>query len=238
MGEIMRKRTAYRVAMAAAFVMASASASAAVTSIDLGGATLSGSPSFSTYEGGYRQAPTKTIDLSTVSVTSSGGQVSFAFNPGVDDYYYGGYRSGSQYSISGNIGLPSGFNVTANDGYVLDKSQSGYRISGQVSVTDAASVKLSTGQSFSGKGVRSVPDVYDFTADVKPGGTGPYLLYWTGMNPYSEGPNGTASTFSVADIKVTKVEYYASIGTVPEAGTVSLMALGLAGLALLRRRHT
>jgi MYXO-CTERM domain-containing protein len=233
----MKMHNAHRVAVAAILVMASASASAVVTSLDLGGASLTGAPAFGMYLGGYGQGPFATVDLSTVTVTSSGGLASFSFDPGVNDFYYGGFRASGNYSINGHITALGGLNVTANEGYVLDKSQAGYRITGEVSVTGLASVKLSTGQEYKGKGVRSVFDVYTFTSDIKLADIDGPLLYWYGSNPYYQGANGTASVFSIADIKITKIEYYTGITAVPEAGTWSLMVLGLAGLAALRRRH-
>jgi hypothetical protein len=217
--------------LAGALLVSSAGVAQAASSLDLGTATLTGAPKFTTTSarnGSYNG----TIDLAAVTATSGDGTVGFSFNPAVHDYYYGGYAP--SYNIYGAMSTLTGFTVTPDAGYQIDPGSVSYRVSGQVSVTDSATVTLSTGQTFRGANVRSQADVYDFTVDVSP--IGGNLLTWSGSNPYYQGPNGTASVFSVADIKITQVEYSARVTAVPEPATWGMMALGLVGLGFARRR--
>jgi hypothetical protein len=232
----MSKHFAWRSAMPLAFALASASAGAAITSVDLGYATLTGSPVLSGYTNNYRYQINKTIDLSAVTSSSANGQVRFAYDPGISDGYYGGYNP-SGYSINGSLNLPTGFTVTGKDGVILDNSQASYRISGVIKLSDQANVKLSTGESFRAVSGRSVDDVYNFTTEFKLTGQSGPMFGWYGSNPYYQGPNGTASTFSTASVQITRIEYLTSVQAVPEAGTWALMSLGMLGLGMVARRR-
>lgn len=231
----MSKHFAWRTAMPLAFALASASAGAAVTSVDLGGATLTGNPTISGYYGTRGYTINRTIDLSAVSPTRANGQVGFAYDPFITDSYSGGYNY--SYDIRGSINQPSGFKLTGEGGVTLDNSQAGYRISGVIKLSDQATVRLSTGEYFRAVSGRSIDDVYNFTTEVKLGGLSGPLLGWSGSNPYYQGPNGTAAVFSTASIQITRIEYFTGIQAVPEAGTWAMMSLGMLGMALVARRR-
>jgi len=222
---------AHKVAAAAALLMISGAVNAA--GIDLGNATLLAGPSYYDYVGGVDQTLSHTVDLTKVTVTSTPGEASFAFDPDVADVYGGGLRpNNGLFSIKGYLsGLTFLGNLVAKDGYALSRDQEGYRITGEVSVTDQATVTVSNGgqsPSYTGQGVPSVSNTYTFTADTKLGGSGGVIVAWSGSTP---------TVSSLASIKITKVEYYVPVVSVPEAGSMSLMSLGLMGLIVACRRQ-
>lgn len=226
----MYTHSARKVVAATALLAVSGAVMAA--GVDLGNATLLSGPTYSFYVAGPGQTLPNTVDLSKITVTSAPGEASFSFDPGVADVYGGGLKpNNGLFSIKGNLSSLNFLgNLVAKDGYALNRDQEGYRITGEVTLTDQATVSVGSGdqsQSYSGKGVPSTPDTFTFTADTKLGGSSGLILAWSGSTP---------SVSSTATIKITKVEYYVPVVSVPESSSMSLMALGLVGLTFARRR--
>lgn len=229
-----------RIARVTAIALCAGASLAHAGPTPLGGATLDGQITYdtATYQD-WSNEQTLTVAPADVQVTSTAGNVGFAFSPDWTPFYTAGYRPGFDYSYSGALLGLGGFSLTADPGYVLDLQQATVTVSGWVTLEDQATLSIGHGddvRALSGPGFRDGTRTFDFSFTVA-ANDGP-LLSWGGQLPYHQGPNGTASTFSTIDLHIERIAYSAPLAAVPEASTMSMALMGLMAMAwgLARRR--
>ncbi|RZI85613.1 MAG: PEP-CTERM sorting domain-containing protein [Rubrivivax sp.] len=170
------------------------------------------------------------VHLPGVDIVQTAQGPGIAMAPGFSRLYGGSGHSESPMDQFGALDLTA----TAAPGLKIDSVT--MRLQGAVTITGPATLTLSGyfgdgSASFSGNGTHIIDYTTTMSAQDMASGAFP-TVFWSGNVPYGQGPNGTASVFSMMELSFNKLTISASVSAVPEPSTLVLGALAGLGLAL------